>query len=313
VAYRLKTDHPITQEVKRIVHKQLTLAAGRLSRSSDTGRAEAVHVARRHIKKVRALIRLVRPALAEDVYAPSMKRLREASRLLAPISDGDAVVQTVDRMLRENRSLRQHRTLGVLRAALIARKAGIHRKAALDRAPSHAAAALRILAAGADDWQLRMRGVRTVSQGFEHAVRKARKAMRRALAEPTAEHYHAWRKRVKDVWFHLRLIEGRCGGRLRTDQRDFERLDGYLGEHHNVLLLERVVMTEGLLTRSQAAECLPLLRRYQRELERRAGLLGMRVLSRPPRQLARRVQQEWQSAKSAGRTDRAVTPWRRAA
>ena len=58
-----------------------------------------------------------------------------------------------------------------------------------------------------------------------------------AWNRPTGDHYHTWRRHVKNHWFHIRLLEGRCGDRLLADQRRLEALDGILGERFEPALI----------------------------------------------------------------------------
>jgi CHAD domain-containing protein len=297
MAYRLKPGRPIDQEVRRIVDTQLARAVDQLRHTGDPRSDAAVHEARRHIKKVRAVLRLVQPTLGDE-YAAANRRLQAANRMLAPIADGEAVVDTIARLKGEYGPRLPARTLKSIRAALMARAAKIDRKATLDRVLPRVGAVLRVQRGKVRLWRLDAHGFRTVAGGLEKTVRRARKAMRRAAQDPTADHFHAWRRRVKDLWFQIRLVEERCGNTLLADQRRLEELDGCLGEYHNVVLLERVLMTEALLSRRQTARCLRLLREVQTQLRRRAVVQARRIFSEKPKHIVRRVHRLWRAAKA---------------
>ena len=64
--YRLKPHKPIQGQVRRIAVKQFDLAAAALGGRGGPA-SGAIHEARKHIKKVRALLRLVRPAIGDEI------------------------------------------------------------------------------------------------------------------------------------------------------------------------------------------------------------------------------------------------------
>jgi hypothetical protein len=134
-----------------------------------------------------------------------------------------------------------------------------------------------------------------------------------ALAHPTVDHYHAWRRRVKDHWFQTRLLDGRCGGELVAIERGLEALDGCLGEYHNCALLQHALITEALLPREDTARTLRVVRRYERELRRQAEHLGAQMYSETPRAFVARVKRLWRSAKDAPLSAPMRASWPRAA
>lgn len=297
MAYRFKPGRSLTTEIRRIADKQLRLAIRQLRTIGNPRADEIVHEARRHVKKVRALVRLMRPALG-DAYDGSNRRLRVAGRLLAPVADGEAVVDTLNRVAKAYPAV-PHRTVATVRSALLDREARIDRKARLDRVLPRAAAVLQSERQRIAGWPLGARGCDAVAPGLKRSVRRFRRAAARAAAEPTAEHYHVWRRRTKDLWLQVRLLEGRCANKLRGDERRLDALDGCLGEHHNVVLLERILMSEPVVSRRETARCLHTLRRYQVDLRRRAARLGGALTDETPRQFVRRVKRLWQRARRA--------------
>ena len=75
MGFRLKPDQAVSSEVRRIVLRQLDLAASELVSVGDPESDEAVHDARRRVKKIRAIIRLVRPVLAKPYRSdPDLRR-----------------------------------------------------------------------------------------------------------------------------------------------------------------------------------------------------------------------------------------------
>lgn len=310
--YRLKAQAAIAGEVKRIASKQLTLAIEELRAVGDRQSDNAVHEARRHVKKVRALLRLMRPALG-DGYDVDTRRMRTANRMLAPIADGRAVVDTLARLSRKSLASPSRRALGAIRAVLNERAARIDRQAELDRVLPKVARILRLEDRRVAGWRLRARGFRALAPGLEASVRRARKAMAQAAARPTTEHYHAWRRRVKDLWFQVRLLEERCGDALLPEQQRLEELDGLLGEYHNVALLEEILTTEVLLSRPMTARSLRLLRRDLAELRHRATLLGLQIFKEKPKSFVRRIKRLWRAARTVGRATPKETRWPSAA
>jgi hypothetical protein len=230
--------------------------------------------------------------------------------MLAAIADGESVVDSITALRKKYRTPASRRTLTAIRHALVKRSRRIDRQAKLERVLPRTARVLR-----AQQTRLRLltldgHGMRAVAPGLERSYRRARQSMERTTIEPSADNYHRWRRRVKDLWLQLRLIERRCANRLRQYQCGLEALDGCLGEYHNVVLLERALMNESLVSRQAAARCLHLLRRYQRELRRRGLAVGPGLFAEAPGRFARRIRTLWRSAKFSPAEEQ---PWRRAA
>lgn len=309
MSYRLNADRALANDVRHIAGKQLTLAIAKLRAVGDPRSDDAVHEARRHIKKTRALLRLVRTALGGR-FDTSNRRLRIANRMLSAVADGESAVDTLDRVHAKYGDRLPRRTVGALRTALLDREQHIDRKARRDRVLPRVATILRHELQALLAWRLRRRGFRAVADGLERTVRRMRLAARRAESAPTVDRYHSWRCRAKDLWLQVRLLEGRCRRRLLTDERRLEALDGYLGEYHNIVLLERVLVDDAIVSRRETARCLHVFRRYQAELRYRATTVGRAIAEEKPKHFVHRVKGLWQSDRGRAASRK---PWPRAA
>ena len=63
MAWRLEPDRPLPQELKRVAREQAASAIQQLEGKGDPNRDVAIHEARKSIKKIRGLLRMLRPEL----------------------------------------------------------------------------------------------------------------------------------------------------------------------------------------------------------------------------------------------------------
>ena len=303
MAFRLKQGGSISSDIRRIVLRQLELAISELHAVGDPQSDEAVHDARRRVKKIRAIIRLVRPSL--DKEAQEVDRdLSTVSRLLAPVADGQGVIETLDELARRYGDAIPKSTLQAARDGVLRNSQRADHDAESHGVIKLAASTLRGERKRIKHWRVDADGFRAVARGLEDSYRRARHMMIMAWSRPKPSHFHSWRRHVKDHWFHIRLLEGRCGYHLVSYERRVEALDGVLGEYHNTILLRDLLLTQGSLSRPEAARCLRIVARYQRLLRRHAEILGVRLFTERPRRFVRRVRRLWRTAATTSHSRR---------
>ena len=312
MGYRLDPQQPVAHDVPRIADRQLELSIEALTGINHAESDTAVHAARRRIKKVRALIRLMRPVLGRRGRAAN-RRLRAANRLLAPIADGQASLATLTQVAERYGHGLPPDVTALVRASLLRRQSLADEEAALNDVLHTAAALLRAERDGVKDWVLSETGFDAVAPGVKRTARAARRAMVKAMASSRSERYHTWRQRVKDQWLQVRLLQERCGNGLALDERRLEELDGCLGDCHNCAVLCDVLASDATLNGDDAAHLLSLVRRYERELPRRACRLGTTVHHETPKRFVSRVRRLWRSARRTRRSPQRGTSWRPAA
>jgi hypothetical protein len=295
VPYRLKPDRPLAAEIRRIADKQIALAIANLRAVGDPRSDRAVHDARRHVKKARAAVRLVRGSF-DGEYAKANTVLCAVNRMLAPVADGEAVLLTLRRLAREHSARLPPAAVASIREELVRRSCEADRRAATDRILARAADRLKRLRADVRRWRIDGEGFRAVRPGLARTYRRARRARDRARARPTARREHRWRQQVKDHWLQVRLIADRCGGGLASCQDRLEALDGHLGELHNEWLLEALLAGDHRIPAADARRLAAVLRTDAAALRREARALGVELYDRRPRRFVRDVRALWKAA-----------------
>src|SRR5436190_15203214 len=94
-SFRIVPGEPVPDEVRRVAVGRIDHALDELRGDSDSSRAEAVHEARKDMKKLRALLRLVRGELGEELYVHENTVFRDTGRQLSGVRDADVMIHTL--------------------------------------------------------------------------------------------------------------------------------------------------------------------------------------------------------------------------
>lgn len=279
MAYRIKPrDRTAQAALRRIACSQIDRAIAEID-AAGLPRDEVVHRVRRRVKKLRALLRIVRPHF--DRYRAESIALRDIARLLSPSRDAAVMRQTLDRLMRAPELALVPGDAAWLRIGEDA-GADVDIEAALATVRERFDAA-RDRVAG---WTLDTQRLDAIAEGLETSYRRARKAMAAAEAEP--ERLHEWRKRVKAHGFHRLLLRRALPGALRADRAWLDELGELLGDLNDLAMLRaRVRATSD--APPQAARLLAAIGRRERELTASALDAGARLFRRKPKVAMRGV------------------------
>jgi CHAD domain-containing protein len=259
----------VVEQVARAMRSLISASAG-----SDDDLDDGVHDARKRLKRVRAVLRLVRDPIGEDRYREENARYRDIGRQLAPARDA-----RVARDLHVEHLGPSERLEAELRAA---------RQTV--REPEVVGKVLRDLADGlgtVGSWPLEGTEADLFADGLRRTYRSGRRAMAAEEKSPSAEQRHEWRKAVKYHWHHLELVAEAWPAVIEARAAETHRLADLLGDEHDLVLLG------------------PLLPKPDRRLEHRSAdlrqealALGRHVYAEPPRDLVDRFTAWWEASGS---------------
>jgi|HubBroStandDraft_1064217.scaffolds.fasta_scaffold01080_14 CHAD domain-containing protein len=305
MAYRLKLGETVPAGIRRVVHEEIEAAVRHLSGQGAASRDEAIHETRRSVKKIRGVLRLMQPELG-GIYRLENVHFRDIGRQLSQFRDAGAMVETFDTLRPKYHGEVDGRTLARMRRHLMARKEHTEKQANIGEVLSGMAAVLLQSAARVSAWPLSVDGFPAIAPGLEATFRRAQKAMARARRHPRPENYHAWRKRVKEHWYHIRLLESLWTPGIRAYEKSLKDLETFLGEDHNLVVLHEKVLAdpESYGKQAEIAQFVQPIGKYHEELRDRAFALGERLYDERPGHFTRRIHRlwdAWQARKTAAR------------
>src|SRR5262249_39322712 len=195
MSYELRHGETLGDNLRRVCCKQIegaiAVAKGEVP-SNDT----PVHEVRKHLKKARAALRLVRKEIGRGLFQEQNHALRDVGRLTSEIRDAEVRLQTV-RQLKDVINKRGRNSYGKLEGLLILELENF--MAAFAEWQKQAVPMLEQVASAVDCWTLDQYNCKQLRRAVQSSYRQARKALAKATANGTAEDFHAFRTKAKTL------------------------------------------------------------------------------------------------------------------
>ncbi len=296
-AFRLKRDETVPDGVRRIARGRIDHAIDALADASEEG----VHDARKDMKKLRALLRLVRGEVGEKVFRREADTFRDAARDLSGVRDADVMLATLadldERYGAETGPVRQ-----AVEAHRLRTTGGGRQLAARTAIAMLTEARERV-----DGWPLERDGFEALEDGLERSYRRGRRNWRAAVKESSNENLHEWRKRVKDLWYHCSILEGAWKPVMAVLGDEAHELSDRLGDDHDLAVLlawahEHATALDGMQRLLIFEE---IVQRRRQELQAEAFAYGARLYADKAGTFTGRVESWWRASEGAQRAEAA--------
>lgn len=285
MAYRLQREDESVQEgIRRIALEQI----GSMLHAIDAAAADtehAVHDLRKRCKKVRGLLRLVKPWLKH--YGEENAAFREIATSVSVVRDAAVLTDSYDAVMEVDGEQVEQRALRSIRRELTFRS----ERLAATRDPVALLEQTRVPLAQAakrvKQWKIGADGFESLQGGLCKTYRRAKKAMRKAEQQPTPARFHQWRKRCKDHGYHARLLRPLWPGPMKAYAACAQELADLLGQHHDLALLLETITDEpsAFGNPSDVEVMVDLVRRRQAVLAQQSFALGKRLFAESPKAL----------------------------
>ena len=284
MTFRLEQKSPLGSEVARAALAEIDAAIHDLG-ASELSFDERVHETRKHVKRLRAQLELVRRAVDRPSFEQRDSALRDVAHALGPLRERAAQDECLEALARETPQDDDVARLRELTSPPPNHSAG-EREHFLER-PRSALLSLRkeieALSIDGDDWA-------AIAEDFQRTYAAGRKAHRHATYRPGAEELHGLRRRAKRHQYQLALIETIWPGPIKARRDELATLGDELGEHHDLSLLQATLESASLPPALGTARrrLLSRIAARSRWLEASTLALAARLFAERPRRLSNR-------------------------
>jgi CHAD domain-containing protein len=283
-SYRLGAGEPLPDGIGRIALGRIDHALDELRGKNGSSPEDAVHEARKDMKKMRSLLRLARGELGESVFARENVFFRDTARELAAVRDDDVLLETLGKLdLPPGEGWEIRKLVQAHRA-----EGGDGRETAVRGVVTM----LQEARGRVSEWPLERDSFEAIADGLERTYRRGRRELRGARSEPSVEALHEWRKRVKHLWYHHTILRRLWPPAMTAFAEEAHELSNLLGDDHDLAMVAAWVRAHA----DGSPQFFNAVDRRRAALEADALLLGERLYAEKPSAYVRRLGRLWKAA-----------------
>jgi len=299
VATRFKGDRPLKRSVRKIAQRLIDESLDKLAVTAPSERDEAIHDARKALKKVRSLLRLIRPAISKSDYRDENQRFRDAGLPLTQARDLKILIESFDTVVKEsfpNGDVPE--SLQEVRRSASEQLYREHDRLESDAEIESISYQLKEARDDVRKWARVPDRWRTLSRGLKATYRQTLDARDEAEKNQTAETCHEWRKQVRYLRYQLDLLRFLNPDRLKSLSSDVDRVNKLLGSARDLTLLEKHLAEQFALDAALTDRLKMVIDRRRQEATTEACRLAEELFVVSPDVFVNALKSDWKNARN---------------
>ena len=297
----IASDEPLPAAIHRISIGLLDEAIRDLAGDGEQDFDAAVHAARKAMKRLRAILRLVRDDLGQRTYRSENVVVRDTARTIGAARDAKVLLGTLEALRERSGDLLAAATFSDTEKWLVARyeqarsevTSGVLTRAVLNLATARSRfRAFPLSDLLSDDFT-------SIAPGIHRVYRRGRRGYGRSLTDPTVEDLHDWRKRAKYLWFQMEALQPLRPRSIGALAHELEELGEVLGQDHDLALLADAVLrdADACPDDRERALLIALIDLERTQLQERASRIGAGIYAERPGAFVDRIGAYWESGR----------------
>jgi hypothetical protein len=294
-----KPAEQLSDGLRRMTLGQLDVAIDALQSDSGSRSTREIHETRKAIKRLRALLRLLRVQIGQSEFSHETELLRDCAGRLAGARDAEVMSQTLkDLVERHPKRLGANRRVARLSDRLLAESKAASAQTLSSDARAVLLDQLCAMRQRVDAWRLLHGDFELIDGALCDIYRRGERAYGKARKRNDPSVMHDWRKRVKDLRYAAQALTRSDAKRasdlqhMRALARRADRLAEILGEEHDLAMLGELVRERRDLFDGHKRIRKTLLRlidERRARLRRKALGLGGELYEQRPKKFVRSV------------------------
>jgi len=297
---RFLAGETLAQGIDRVVAEQFAVALA-IAEAAPDRQAIAVHSTRKALKRLRAVLRLVRDTISHDCYHTDNQVLKLVAAELGAVRDTWVMAEVLDRLLPDDLALapsvrkletRLEERFHSESQALLENEA--HMSSIIDQ--------LHNVRERSKRWSRRAGEANlplphefaSIAPGLQRVYKRGRRGMRIVADSPTDTLLHVWRKRAKYLRHQIEALNVLDPVTMMRYELELEQLTDLLGDDHDLaVLVGRFNTDQALIEGVDRDAVLTAIGRQRHDLQSRAVDLGRTFFAAPSTDFIALVEDLW--------------------
>lgn len=257
-----------------------------ISASNDV--EEMIHEVRKRCKRVRAIVRLLRPH-AKPLYRQENATFRDIAQRFSSFRDTDVRLETFDELVGPDESER----FAPLRDLLVRRRdTGLLQEQVSLTAREVIEVRERLKRADIPNESFKL-----IGPGLRFCYGRGRRAMSKAYKKQEETAFHEWRKRVKDLGYQMQILRELWPPMLKRLRTELDELGDLLGKEHDLTVLGETIskQADDQVRKQDLQRFLELTETRKLKLQTEAQAAGQRLYAEKPGNFMRRIEAYWET------------------
>ncbi len=225
----------VKENINRILLGQVDYILGHCSSDRENVHV-SIHEIRKSIKRIRAVLRLIREEIGYSTYYRENVFYRDINRRISDLRTSSVLVLTLESFKSELRLRRNE--LDPLIDSLLEQRENI--LSGLLSAGNGLRDLSELFSEGREripELPVEHDGFEALEGGLQRMYRQSRDYLDMARAKPGADHLHDMRKRMKYFWYQVQILTPIYPVQMRAFARALERITERLGVYHDLEIL----------------------------------------------------------------------------
>ena len=292
MSFRLENNETLSFGLKRIVLELIDNSIFHFAKGNGSFN-EDVHETRKNFKKIRTVLRLIKTSIGNQNFKLENSFYAGSGRVLSDLRDSTVLISTFDKLLKKSELEMSSFDFSIFRNFLIEKHKNISAsKSKKSEVINSLSTDLLLARSRVFDLEITGDSFKLIKNNLRRIYEQGQQCMYAVFSEPIKANVHEWRKRVKDLWYSMRILSNIWPEIMSPLVILLGRLSDLLGDTNDLFLLkERIIANQSKFKDDQhTKELITFIDRRIIDLLREARSIGRKVYSEDSKYFVGRMQ-----------------------
>ncbi len=242
--FRISKRESVKENISRILTGQVDYILGHCAGDRENIHI-SIHEIRKSIKRIRAVLRLIREEIGYSTYYRENVYYRDINRKLSDLRTANVLVFTLEYLKSEIR-LRNNELDPLIRSILGERKTLLGELISVNGDLKDFSELFLKGRERIPELPIEHNGFEAFEGGIHRMYRQSRDYLDKALQDHGTDHLHDMRKRMKYLWYQIQILTPIYPVQLKAFARALEGITEKLGIYHDLEVLNGYIREPGV-------------------------------------------------------------------